>query len=105
MLRGSASAALLIISSIAQTAMAADDIGRYQAIPLQDAAASRIMILDTRDGHLWQWFEAPIVQGQPDSGGVGISYMGKVVPGGAPGELISKYRRFDPWAPSSSIKR
>jgi hypothetical protein len=69
-------------------AHAEDGVGRYQMVPLPARPGSfdnRVMILDTRDGHLWQWWEAPVVGGG-NSGGRGIIYMGRVVPGSAAGE-------------------
>ncbi len=67
---------------------AEDGVGRYQMVPLPSRPGSfdnRVMILDTRDGHLWQWWEAPVI-GSTNSGGRGMIYMGKVVPGSAAGE-------------------
>jgi hypothetical protein len=58
-------------------------IGRYQMIALPTKPGSfdsRIMILDTADGHLWQWWESPAVGSATPSNG--IIYMGKVAPGG-----------------------
>ncbi len=71
-------------------AHAEEGVGRYQMVPLPARPGSfdnRIMILDTRDGHLWQWWEAPVV-GSGNSGGRGMIYMGKVVPGSAAGETM-----------------
>jgi hypothetical protein len=52
----------------------------------------RIMILDTRSGDLWQWWDAPALGNFPAK--TGITYMGKVTPGTAPGETRS-FQRFD----------
>jgi hypothetical protein len=81
-------AGLAALLALTQPAHAEDSVGRYQMIPLPAHPGSfdnRVMILDTRDGYLWQWWEAPVVGGS-DSRSHGIIYMGKVVPGGAAGE-------------------
>jgi hypothetical protein len=73
----------------------ANDIGRYQAIPLpksESEVGERIMILDTSTGDLWQWWDAPALANVPARSGV--TYMGKVAPGSAPGETRS-FQRFD----------
>ena len=62
-------------------------VGRYEMVALPDKPGSyetRVMILDTADGHLWQWWEAPAVGSSVPSSG--ITYLGKVAPGNAPGE-------------------
>jgi hypothetical protein len=64
----------------------AEDVGRYQAVSVPKAAnefVDRVMILDTKTGDFWLWWESPAVQGSP--GGLGITYMGKVTPGSVEG--------------------
>lgn len=55
----------------------AEEAGRYQAIDLRgagvNAPGNRVLILDTKDGHLWMWSEAQT----PDGRGP-ITYQGKV---------------------------
>lgn len=66
----------------------ADDIGRYQAVPLPRAEnqfGQAILILDTSSGDLWQWWQASPVGDSP--GGEGITYIGRMKPGSAPGEV------------------
>ena len=62
-------------------------VGRYEMVALPKQPGSydnRVMILDTADGHLWQWWEAPAVGSSVPSSG--ITYLGKVTPGPVPGE-------------------
>ena len=73
-------------------AQTGDEVGRYQMAVLPPAPGSfdtRVMIIDTRDGNLWQWWEAPAVG---NGGGAGITYLGKVVPGSSIGETIPTRR-------------
>jgi hypothetical protein len=68
-------------------AQAQNPVGRYEMVTLPSKAGSydnRVMILDTADGHLWQWWEAPAVGSMAPSSG--ITYLGKVAPGATPGE-------------------
>jgi hypothetical protein len=63
-------------------AQAQETVGRYQMVPLAAKPGSfdtRVMILDTSEGHLWQWWEAPSIGG--GTPGSGITYLGKVGPG------------------------
>jgi hypothetical protein len=72
----------------------AAETGRYQAIPLagDDTShlSSRVLILDTVDGHVWTWSNNELL---PDSGngrryGTAFVYQGKLKPGSKPGEII-----------------
>jgi hypothetical protein len=67
-----------------------EPVGRYQMVTLPalpGTFASRVMILDTRDGHLWQWWETPAVGSGAAS--TGITYLGKVAPGGQIGDPLA----------------
>jgi hypothetical protein len=79
-------------------AAAQDGIGRYQAVPIAPAPNSansgEILLLDTRDGHVWKWWEAPRMGNV--AGGSGITYMGKLVPGSSPGEIVQRFRYGQP---------
>ncbi len=91
--------AALALGAVLSPALSAraDDIGRYQMVPLPanpGSFDSRVMILDTREGHLWQWWEAPAVGS--GSGGAGITYLGKVSPGASIGETIPARRAGPP---------
>lgn len=85
----------LLLAAILTHPANAENIGRYQALALPKAAnelGDRIMILDTSTGDLWQWWDAPGLGQFPTK--TGITYMGKVAPGSAPGETHS-FQRFD----------
>lgn len=66
-------------------AWADEGIGRYQAIAVPEtsnaAFANRILFLDTRDGHLWEWRRAAAASRGAD--GEGFTYIGKLTPGEA----------------------
>lgn len=85
-------AALLVLTTLILTfsrAVASDhENGRYQIVaipPTQADTASRAMILDTRDGYLWQWWQGNTSGGAPAEG---ITYLGKITPVISPGETI-----------------
>ena len=72
-------------------------VGRYEMLALPNKPGSydtRVMILDTADGHLWQWWEAPAVGSSAPSSG--ITYLGKVTPGSTPGETMPAHRSGAP---------
>lgn len=78
-------------------ALADSVVGRYQmiAVPTKPGSFdSRIMILDTAEGHLWQWWEAPAVGSATPSSG--IIYLGKVTPGGTTIETTPLHRGGPP---------
>ena len=78
-------------------AQAQTQVGRYEMLALPKQPGSydnRVMILDTADGHLWQWWEAPAVGSSVPSSG--ITYLGKVTPGNAPGETMPAHRSGAP---------
>jgi hypothetical protein len=87
----------VLILAAGAPADAQNDVGRYQMAPLPalpGSYANRVMIIDTRDGHLWQWWETPAVgSGSPSSG---ITYLGKVTPGNSTGEAASGRRGAPP---------
>jgi len=75
------------LAAAAVPAHAQNQVGRYEMVTLPSKPGSydnRVMILDTADGHLWQWWEAPAVGSLAPSSG--ITYLGKVTPGNVPGE-------------------
>lgn len=75
----------------ARCAFGADDNGRYQMIPLpksENEMSSSVMILDTKEGNIWQWVSQPKVGQIP--GGYYLRYQGKLKPGKEMGELIDK---------------
>ena len=79
--------ALAFLASGVAQAQTQNPVGRYEMLALPKQPGSydnRVMILDTADGHLWQWWEAPAVGSSVPSSG--FTYLGKVTPGNAPGE-------------------
>jgi hypothetical protein len=80
-----------------RAAHAENPVGRYEMVALPNRPGSfdnRVMILDTADGHLWQWWEAPAVGSMTP--GSGITYLGKVTPGNANGENMPAHRSGAP---------
>lgn len=61
-------------------------IGRYQALAVPEtsntADAGRVLFLDTRDGHVWEWRNAPTMNN--NFNGERFTYIGKLTPGVAP---------------------
>jgi len=90
--------ALTTVSSVpAHPAYAQNPVGRYEMVALPNRPGSfdnRVMILDTADGHLWQWWEAPAVGSLVPSSG--ITYLGKIAPGNAAGENMPLHRSGAP---------
>jgi hypothetical protein len=91
---GVLSGAAAISPSVAH---AENAIGRYEMVTLPTKPGSfdsRVMILDTADGHLWQWWETPAVgNATPNSG---ITYLGKVAPGSTTTETTPLHRSSAP---------
>jgi hypothetical protein len=84
---------LILLLVISSAVAACDEVGRYQAIALprtESTSYTSVMILDTKEGHLWVWTSQPSI-GQT-RGGVYLRYMGKVRPGKIIGELIEKWQ-------------
>lgn len=77
--------ACLIFGTAVANAQGAGDVGRYQAIFLSKQDA---LIIDTKTGNVWKWFEGASVSGAP--GGSGLRYEGTAVPGKAPGEIVAR---------------
>lgn len=73
-------------------AMPMGPVGRYQMIRLVKGDQSRaaVMILDTANGHLWEWQETTTAKGS--EGRAAITYLGRLEPGAKPGEVIESYR-------------
>jgi len=90
---------LLSIFSAPGSAHADNTVGRYQMATLPTKPGSfdsRVMILDTANGDLWQWWEAPAVGSSVPS--TGITYLGKVMPSNTAGETTPT-RRSNPFEP------
>ena len=91
---------LLAASLCATVPTPAQETQRYQAIALPEGGrqgqhatlSPKVLILDTRDGHLWTWAENETVyqDGTPRIGTV-LIYQGKLRPGEQPGEVLEQH--------------
>ncbi|HEX4508005.1 MAG TPA: hypothetical protein VH722_19920 [Alphaproteobacteria bacterium] len=87
----------LSVPGLAEAQTTQNPVGRYEMVALPKQPGSydnRVMILDTADGHLWQWWEAPAVGSSVPS--TGITYLGKIAAGNAPGESMPVRRSGAP---------
>jgi hypothetical protein len=87
----------VVFSIVAPDIHAETTVGRYQMVTLPTKPGSfdsRVMILDTADGHLWQWWEAPVIGSSAPSSG--IAYLGKVTPGSTTNETLPIHRSGPP---------
>ncbi|SRR5579875_3075407 len=65
-------------------ATADDQIGRYRMVVIQsDQNRSSVLVLDSRDGQLWEWWENRTPGTTPKAG---ITYMGRVEAPPSPGK-------------------
>ncbi|HKJ22230.1 MAG TPA: hypothetical protein VKA13_04010 [Gammaproteobacteria bacterium] len=66
-------------------------VGRYQIVRLieGDQNHAAVMILDTANGHLWEWRERPTGKGSEAK--AAVIYMGHVEPAAKPGQVIESY--------------
>ena len=69
---------------LGMTTVANADNGRYQVEVIQSGSTPQVFMLDTRDGHFWTWTQT--IRGADQE----LRYEGKLRPGKAPGETISK---------------
>lgn len=78
----------------------AQETQRYQAIAIPGDASggpggtvsSRVLILDSRDGHIWTWAEnETIYEGETPRIGTVLIYQGKLRPGERPGEVLERH--------------
>lgn len=71
------------------------EVGRYQAIVFEkkgDFDNDKVLILDTKDGHLWVWSEQAEISGVRDFMR-SIIYHGKLTPGKKMGDVVEMYRK------------
>ena len=71
----------------------ATEVGRYQAIPLEGEGArgaSRVLIIDSQDGHVWTWSGNELIADSASGRryGAAFIYQGKVRPGNKAGDII-----------------
>lgn len=74
-----------------QAQPARTDVGRYQLIQFTKGAdgTNNGLILDTRDGHLWKWYD---VESTKDTqGAVGMFYVGRAKPAASAGTAIARF--------------
>jgi hypothetical protein len=77
----------------------AAEVGRYQAIPLEGEgpgrSSSRVLIIDSQEGHVWTWSGNELVSESGNSRryGAAFIYQGKVRPGNKAGEIIDSQPR------------
>jgi hypothetical protein len=73
--------AVAALIAVPLPAVAQQENGRYQVVPLpptQTTSGYNALITDTRDGHLWSFFNAPGTDGKFHEG---VRYLGKVKEG------------------------
>jgi hypothetical protein len=89
-------AVLIVVAALmlAWTGEVAAQDGRYQAIVIPPGREApdmgHVLLLDTREGHVWRWWLSPS-RGK-EMGGGGITYEGKLTPGAKPGDIVQQYR-------------
>jgi len=75
--------AISLVLSIPSSATAGD-VGRYQLVTQEDL----ILVLDTQEGHLWQW--QSFAQANADIA-YDTTYLGKMRPGKQAGEVTDSW--------------
>ena len=80
-----------MVLSICGSAVAAEpsENGRYQAVTVEMGGTGltpEVLILDTRDGHLWRYWQEPRMG--KTQGSEGVKYLMQLRPGTKPGEVI-----------------
>lgn len=71
----------------------AEEVKRYRPVVVQSGDNNlyppKVLIVDTRDGHLWLWQERGKKDAQEGVSETQIIYQGKVAPGRAAGDVVS----------------
>lgn len=71
----------------------AEEVRRYKPVVVQSGDNNlyppKVLILDTRDGHVWLWQERGKKDAQEGAGDTQLIYQGKVAPGRAAGDVIA----------------
>ena len=62
------------------------DIRQFR-LTKQNESGNTVLIVDTKTGDIWKWFEG--ISGN-NQGGSGIRDEGAAIPGGAPGEIVAR---------------
>jgi hypothetical protein len=77
-MRASLICATILVLASAECAFAQEAAGRYQMVVTEsNGGVSSVLILDTREGNLWQWTESHPVAQQPKEW---VTYLGRLVP-------------------------
>jgi hypothetical protein len=80
---------LIAVISFAVPCDAQESPERFQVIVISPGTPNKqpdVIILDTREGHLWRYWISPAIGNVP--GSEGIKYISKLRPGARPGEVI-----------------
>jgi hypothetical protein len=88
--------ALLLLSALLPASASAEEIIRYKPVVVQhgdnNLAAPKVLIVDTKDGHVWLWQER-LRKETPESGPEAqIIYQGRLAPGRAPGDAVASVK-------------
>ena len=83
------SVTFLVLAAPAQ----AEEVRRYRPVVVQSGDNNlyppKVLIVDTRDGHLWLWQERGKRDAQEGVAETQLIYQGKVAPGRAAGDVVS----------------
>lgn len=86
---------LLVLFSAAAPARA-EEIIRYKPVVVQSGDNNlyppKVLIVDTRDGHVWLWQERGRKDAAESAPDAQIIYQGKVAPGRSPGEAVASVK-------------
>jgi hypothetical protein len=75
------------LSICGSAAAETSDNGRYQALAINSPGQiGEVLILDTRDGHIWRYWQEPRMG--KTQGSEGIRYIMQIRPGTKSGEVI-----------------
>jgi hypothetical protein len=89
-------AATLLAVALGASSAAADEVGRFQAIQLPGSSSDAVLILDTRDGHMWRVWQggASTIGTEPKE--PSVRYIHRLAPGEHSGQLqLSPERASD----------
>lgn len=74
----------------------AEEVKRYRPVVVQSGDNNlyppKVLIVDTRDGHLWLWQERGGKDAQESAVEAQVVYQGRLAPGRAAGDVVSTIR-------------
>jgi hypothetical protein len=85
---------IIAIATLAFGSANAQQIGRYQMVPIPrgpNSLIDEVVVLDTTSGDMWSWSESPAYGNSP--GFNGIKYLGRTTVGTRPGDIVSNAAR------------